>query len=151
MFSDHAPLYVEISCSTQDTRNDGNHDYEYYKWDSDKKDTFRRELISQLPLLNDIIKLESLNERNISETVYKFVNVINTAAEPLFRVKGRNSRKGINCRRSSMEWFDRDGKDAKEIVKNMCNKKRLYKKIVHKKKIMFKVSQHYYLPCLLVQ
>ena len=149
MFSDHAPLYVEISCSTQDTRNDGNHNYEYYKWDRDKKDTFRRELISQLPLLNDIINPENLNERNISETVNKFVNVINTAAEPLLRVKGRNSRKGINCRRSSMEWFDRDCKDAKEIYlnalrtfnlnkttenrENLRNKKRLYKKSVHKK------------------
>ena len=77
----------------------------------------------------------------------KFVNVINTAAEPLFRVKGRNSRKVINCRRSSMEWFDRDCIDAKENYfnalrtfnlnkttenrENLCNKKILYKKIVH--------------------
>ena len=115
MFSDHAPLYIEISCSTQDTRNRENRDYEFYKWDSDKKDTFCQRIISHLPILNDIVKPENLNERNISETVTKFVNVINTVAGPLFRVKERNSQKGINCKRSSMEWFDTVCKDGKEV------------------------------------
>ena len=158
MFSDHAPLYIEISCCTHDTRNRENHDYEFYKWDSDKKDTFRRGLISQLPLLNDIVKPENLNERNISETVNEFVNVINTVAEPLFRVKGHNSQKGINCKRSSMEWFDRDCKDAKEVYlnalrtfnlnkttenrENLRYKKKLYKKIVRTKKIMYKRNKY---------
>ena len=43
------------------------------------------------------------------------MNVINSVAEPRFCVKGRNSRKGfINCRRSSIEWFDRDCKNAED-------------------------------------
>ena len=118
MFSDHAPLYIKILCSNHDSGHNENYEYEYYKWESDKKDIFRRELISKLPVLNDIIKPENLNEQNISVTVNKFVDVINTVTEPLFYVKGRNSRRGINCKRSSMQWFDRDCNDAKQTYLN---------------------------------
>ena len=105
-------------CSNHDSGHNENYEYEYYKWESDKKDIFRRELISKLPVLNDIIKPENLNEQNISVTVNKFVDVINTVAEPLFYVKVRNSRRGINCKRSSMQWFDRDCNDAKQTYLN---------------------------------
>ena len=47
MFSDHAPLYIEILCSNQDSGHNENYEYDYYKWESDKKDIFRRELISK--------------------------------------------------------------------------------------------------------
>ena len=158
MFSDHALLYIEIFCSNQNVGNNEYHDYEFHKWDNSKKDIFRRELIVQLPLLNDFIKPENLNERHISDTVNKFVNVINTVAEPLFCVKGRNSRKRINCNRSSMEWFERDCNEAKQTYlsalrtfnfekttenrENLRYKKKLNKKLLRKKKIIYERNKY---------
>ena len=108
--------------------------------------------------MNDIIKPENLNERHISDTVNKFVNVINTVAEPLFCVKGRNSRKRLNCKRSSMEWFDRDCNEAKQTYlsalrtfnfekttenrENLRYKKKLYKKLLRKKKIIYERNKY---------
>ena len=86
------------------------------------------------------------------------MDVINTVAEPLFCVKGRNSRKGINCKRISMQWFDRDCYDAKQTYLNALRtfnfekttenrdnlryKKKLYKNIVRKKKIIYERNKH---------
>ena len=85
----------------------------------------------------------------------KFVNVINTVAEPLFCVKGRNSRKRINCKHSSMEWFDRDCNEAKQTylsalqtfnfentTENLRYKKKLYKKLLRKKKIIYERNKY---------
>ena len=65
MFSDHAPLKYHVSLNLDIKKNE-NEEYEFYKWESDKKkDLFRTELISRLPILNDITKSENLHERNI--------------------------------------------------------------------------------------
>ncbi|MEW8546452.1 MAG: reverse transcriptase family protein, partial [Candidatus Thiodiazotropha sp.] len=153
IFSDHTPLSIEFCCSKGFVNVNEDRDYEHYKWDCEKRDIFRRDLISQLPVLNNLTcSEENLNADNISSTIDSFVKVINNVAEPLFCKKGTYSnRSGFqNCTYKPKPWFDNDCKLEKnsytEALRtfNTCIsevnreylrcRKKIYKRTIRRKK-----------------
>jgi hypothetical protein len=110
-YSDHAPLhfsitgersrdqtYIESDCITT------------VKWNDNKRDEFRRSLISKLPVLNEIIRnVDSSNCDSVNNCINNFVNTVNLVAVPIFRKKKCPKRKGwknnaIAVKRA--DWFE---------------------------------------------
>ncbi|MEW8544999.1 MAG: hypothetical protein AB2693_15855, partial [Candidatus Thiodiazotropha sp.] len=69
MFSDHAPLTIKLNCSLNLSQDRDKTEYTYCKWDSARKDEFRRQLISQLPFFNNSTQTaDNLTAENIDHT-----------------------------------------------------------------------------------
>ena len=86
IYSDHTPLSIALICGKQLPGQDAAEtDYEYYQWNDQKKDLFRRGLITKLPDLNKLVFSDAnLNSANICNTVNEFVQILDSATKPLF-------------------------------------------------------------------
>ena len=84
-WSDHAPIAVSLKCKSieKETRSI---ERTYYKWNNAKRDEFRSLLISKLPELYRVTQnLSSDNRESINSAVNSFKQVIQDAANPVFR------------------------------------------------------------------
>ncbi|XP_060585357.1 uncharacterized protein LOC132741248 [Ruditapes philippinarum] len=159
-FSDHAPLAFSInSGGLKDHFDQQTHGEDTcIRWDSDKRDAFRRSLISKLPDFNAIlIGHDNCDKTSINKCVSDFVSLINNVASPLFKttVKKRKQtgfvHKKYPVKRS--QWFDNECHNKKleylealqlfnctktDENRNYFNlKKREYKTVLKRKKKIY--------------
>ena len=156
MYIDHAPLLFSIQFPfTPADKNKHNEKSIYFKWTDEKRDLFRRNVISELSRLNDCLyNVEKGNRNNIEEMVSNFSNSISKAADPLFKC---TTFKGHTEYDLNKQWFNSDCIKARRVyqcalnsfnanksVENrelLCQKRSIYKKLVRSKKHSFKLKQ----------
>ena len=154
IYSDHTPLNFGIVCGNILRRqNIPNTEYEQYRSNDQKRDMFRRGLISKLPDLNSLtLTNDNLSSENICSTVNSFVEILDSVAKPLFCKSGKYKDKASfkSCKYMSKAWFDDDCKRAKDnyiealrnFNTNRCDvnrdqlrqQKRTYKRMAARKK-----------------
>ncbi|XP_053380327.1 uncharacterized protein LOC128548838 [Mercenaria mercenaria] len=113
IFSDHAILEFKVVINCKSTENDKGNSFQYTKWFANKRDEFRRRLITRLPELNPLLsdsEAVAADRNTVDSTVNRFVGIINEEAKPLFykEVKSNNVKVQFDnndiLKRS--EWFD---------------------------------------------
>ena len=160
-FSDHAPLCFELnanqSYATIDEHN-SEHVVTSNKWNNEKRDTFRSDIIAKLPLFNVLLNNIVTDSSDVEELVSHFARAISDVADPLY--KKTTHSKGVHTTHSSnQDWFDGDCINALRVYKEalhnfninqshanrveLCNCKKGYKLIVRKKKNGYKMKQSF--------
>ena len=119
-------------------------------------DTFRRNIIAKLPVLNTITNNVVFDSRkDVSDCICKFTDVINSVAEPRFSYVSVTKDKSYvyqGCSKKA-EWFDNECYVAKQNYVSALNKynscksssnrnefcqlKVIYKRIVKRKKNIY--------------
>ena len=162
-YSDHAPLYFSLhinkACEPVNTHNnfDCAHSFTFYKWDEEKKNAFRRDIISKLPSFNTLLtETDCSIAESVESLVDNFSSLIERSAEPYF--KHTCSRKcGIVRNTVHKEWFDQEcvvmkqryvqalrSFNTSKTVENrhvLCNYKAESKTLIRKKKRQFKIRK----------
>ena len=129
-WSDHAALTFKIVCSSPVLDDLCDHVFTRIKWNDDLRDNFRREIISKLPLLNEITDGVDFNDRtNVNNCVSAFSELINDVAEPLFskNILIKHDSCTVKSFSKKAEWFDNECKQAKQMYINCLNKFNKYK------------------------
>ena len=156
VWSDHAPLYFSLSCNNI-LLNEQDESYTTYKWSQKYKDQFRANLIGQLPVLNQLVTNIEPTEAGIDSVVCSFSNIVKKVADNYF-LKHVNIFHPTNfvdvssC--DNTEWFDRECIDARNSYHEAlrvfnccktdasriycCERKQFYKRLIKKKKRLFK-------------
>ena len=156
VWSDHAPLYFSLSCNNILLIEQAE-SYTTYKWSQKYKDQFRANLIGQLPLLNQLVTNIEPTEAGIESVVCSFSNIVKKVADNYF-LKHVNIFHSTNfvdvssC--DNTEWFDRECIDARNSYYEAlrvfnccktdasriycCERKQFYKRLIKKKKRLFK-------------
>ncbi|MEW8547527.1 MAG: reverse transcriptase family protein, partial [Candidatus Thiodiazotropha sp.] len=161
-FSDHAPLQFSLHACHFETCFEEPTDEDFYKytWNPDNRDEFRRRLISLLPDMNAVFENVNRHEKkSVNEAVYSFVDIINDAAEPLFKRKVTETRSKIFKKTvfAKSNWFDNECMERKNEYKEalltfnisksaenrkiLCDKKKLYKDTIRRKKRLYKYDE----------
>ena len=91
IYSDHTPFNFGIACDNILRRqNIPDTEYEPYRWNDQKRDLFRRGLISKLPDLNNLtLTDDKLSSENICSTVNDFVEILDSVVKRLFCKSGK--------------------------------------------------------------
>jgi len=121
-FSDHTASYVTID------EHNSEHVVTSYKWNNEKRDTFRSRIIAKLPLFNVLLNIIVTNSSDLEELVSHFARAISDVADPLFK-KTTYIKGVLTTHSSNQEWFDGD----------CINALRVYKETLHN--FNFKVFQ----------
>ena len=147
------------ACEPVNTHNnfDCAHSFTFYKWDEEKKNAFRRDIISKLQGFNTLLtETDCSSAESIESLVDNFSSLIERSAEPYF--KHTCSRKcGIVRNTAHKEWFDQEcvvmkqryvqalrSFNTSKTVENrhvLCNYKAEYKTLIRKKKRQFKIRK----------
>ena len=156
-WSDHAPLLYEVRCGSlemgQNEENSGN--CNKFVWNDLLKDTFRKNLISKLPELNNLMQnVDPSSNESLNSTTNSFTDIIRGAADPLFsreqKSKSNVMYQNPNKLCKKADWFDDECVTAKLAYKtalyqfnrcknslnrvSMCTAKESYKRLIRKKK-----------------
>ena len=158
-FSDQAPLQFAFN-NGQEKDKENTHsstaDSDRFTWVPEKKNIFRRKLIAKLPEINRVFgNIDRNSTECVNETVLSFVNIINEVAEPCFKQKIKDRPRGTfkETLYKQAKWFDNECRERKaEYIDAMrlfnanrteadrimlCEKKRIYKNTVRRKKRAF--------------
>lgn len=152
-WSDHAPLSITLKCKCNPLPNEDTFTYTRTRWKDDQRDDFRRKLIAQLPVLNALtLNTDMLNSSNVNQTLDKFIESFRCITDPLFSytVNSSNTNQFRNTQSKLAVWFDDECREAKQLYKSalhsynlcrtfengnfLCEKRKLYKALVKKKK-----------------
>ena len=156
-FSDHTPISCSLQCNYL-SRVDVSSSEIKFVYNEKHKDMLRAGIIGKLPLFNKIsTDLNSLSKDCINQAVSDFTKVVRDVADPLFTKCHINRRRvefDFNPLHHNKEWFDSDCKEAKcKYVESLqlfnsckndvnrlhfCECKGAYKKMVRRKKAIFK-------------
>lgn len=161
IYSDHAILSIKVLTNCDIPNKYSNNSFQYTKWSPDKRDEFRRRLITRLPDLNHLLNESEpmVSDRNgVYGIADRFVEILNDEAKPLFHkeVMSRDLKCQFNndkvLKRS--DWFDGVCREKKSEYlealrlfndyktednrRQLIARKKLYKNCVKRKR-----SQHY--------
>ena len=158
-FSDHAPLQFALNIGQEkdkENKHSSTADSDRFTWVPEKKNIFRWKLIAKLPEINRVFgNIDRNSTECVNETVLSFVNIINEVAEPCFKQKIKDRPRGTfkETLNKQAKWFDNECRERKaEYIDAMrllnanrteadrimlCEKKRIYKNTVRRKKRAF--------------
>ena len=136
-WSDHAPLSFSLECNVnRNTQTDTR--YCIYKWNDDRKQQFRGQLIGKLPDFNNVVSCIDISSQNgIDIALNDFVGILRSVSDPVFSKEilcRSNPKFSETCRRAV--WFDTDCRQSKRLYidalkdYNRCKTRRLEKKCV---------------------
>ncbi|XP_053380261.1 uncharacterized protein LOC128548803 [Mercenaria mercenaria] len=94
IFSDHAILEFKVVINCKSTENDKGNSFQYTKWFANKRDEFRRRLITRLPELNLLLsdsEAVATDRNTVDSTGNRSVGIINEEAKPLFYKEVRSN------------------------------------------------------------
>ena len=155
-WSDHVPISFEIVC--YDINKDKYYDSKQcssHKWNEENKNHFRRNILGNLHHFNRITgSIDISCKDSINTCIEEFNVLLQAATEPLFTKTinvGKPTKKPCT---NKAEWFDTECKNAKHTYReslkvfdysktelskrDMYIKKAYYKKIVKRKKALYK-------------
>ena len=160
-YSDHAPLSFSFCCSRiNDQSRNIKHDSTKYMWNCENKDTFRAEIISNLPVFNRIVQSIDVSCRqSINTALDDFTSRMREIADPLFaKTYIQASHRNEYCFSDKplvkhAVWFDDDCLKAKQLYlesmykfnryKNDCTRKQFCSnKVKYKNLCKLKKKQH---------
>ena len=158
-WSDHEHIAFSLKCRTVKSGTNTN-ERTYYKWNDAKRNEFRSLLISKLPELNHVTdNLTAENRESINLAVNSFVQVIQEAANPVFRKTTCANHIGrfSNTLNKPAEWFDGECFEAKRVYMNSlkifnecrtaenrqasCALKHTYKQLIKRKRSLFELKK----------
>ena len=151
-WSDHAPLHFSLLCNNF-VPEKSQYSETRYKWDESLRQQFRSGIISNLQRFNTIVKgNDSMDRGSVDTMLNDFTQIVCDVSDPLFSKTflNKNHVHFSSTRSERKDWFDEECIDARNVYlaslhtfnenksscnrENLCERKRLYKSIVSKKR-----------------
>ena len=151
-WSDHTPISFSL-CSCKPGISQEDFIEIKCKWNEDYKSPFRSSIIEKLPYFNSIVsRIDVSKHETISIAINEFTSCVREIADPLFlkrfqlntcsETPKKNDWFDAECQSARAKYFDSlrsfNLSHSEEHRVVLCENKTVYKKIVRKKKWLFK-------------